>query len=140
MAAPRPSRSVPVPPSLRLVAELVEQRLTEVLDDERERWGALDPDLVEPLDSLARLVLNGGKRLRPAFCHWGFVGAGGDAGDPRIVDAGAAFELLQAFALMHDDVMDGSATRRGVAAVHVDYATQHDHGGWRGEARRFGEG
>jgi geranylgeranyl diphosphate synthase type I len=131
---------VPVPASLGLVAERVEHRLREMLDVEIERWSALDDTIVEPLRSLRAFVLDGGKRLRPAFCHWGFVAAGGDAHDARIVDAGAAFELLQAFALIHDDVMDGSATRRGRAAVHVDYANRHDAAGWRGEARRFGEG
>ena len=135
-----PTRSVPVPASLLLVAERVERRLGEVLDTEIERWGALDDSLVQPLRDLRAFVLNGGKRLRPAFCHWGFVGAGGQESDPRIVDAGAAFELLQAFALIHDDVMDGSATRRGRPAVHVDYAARHDAESWRGESRRFGEG
>src|SRR4029079_7062109 len=106
-----PTRSVPVPASLLLVAERVERRLATFLDAETERWGALDDALVEPLETLRAFVLDGGKRLRPAFCHWGFGGAGGDPDDDRIVDAGAAFELLQAFALVHDDVMDGSATR-----------------------------
>ncbi|MEY2407134.1 MAG: geranylgeranyl diphosphate synthase, type [Acidimicrobiaceae bacterium] len=140
MTAPSPSRNVPVPASLLMVAELVEARLTDLLDDERERWGALDPDLVEPLQALGRLVLAGGKRLRPAFCHWGFVGAGGDPGDPRIVEAGAAFEMLQAFALVHDDVMDGSATRRGARTAHLEFADAHVDAAWRGESRRFGEG
>jgi geranylgeranyl diphosphate synthase type I len=135
-----PTRSVPVPASLLLVAERVELRLREMLDAEIERWSALDDTLVDPLRSLRTFVLDGGKRLRPAFCHWGFAGAGGDPTDPRIVDAGAAFELLQAFALVHDDVMDGSATRRGRPAVHVEYADRHDFESWRGEARRFGEG
>ncbi|MEY2423438.1 MAG: geranylgeranyl diphosphate synthase, type [Acidimicrobiaceae bacterium] len=135
-----PTRSVPVPASLLLVAERVEGRLREMLDAEIERWRALDDTLVDPLRSLRSFVLDGGKRLRPAFCHWGFVGAGGDADDPRIVEAGAAFEFLQAFALIHDDVMDGSATRRGRSSVHVDYAERHDGASWRGEARRFGEG
>src|SRR3954452_14136246 len=111
MAAPSPSRSVPVPPSLRMVAELVEQRLTEGLDDERERWGALDPDLIAPLDSLARLVLAGGKRLRPAFCHWGFVGAGGDTDDARMFEAGAALESLQAIKLVEDAAMAAPGIR-----------------------------
>ena len=135
-----PTRSVPVPASLVLVAERVELRLREMLDAEIERWSALDDGLGEPLRSLQTFVLDGGKRLRPAFCHWGFVSAGGDGHDARIVEAGAAFELLQAFALVHDDVMDGSATRRGRPAVHVEYADRHDAAGWRGEARRFGEG
>ena len=82
----------------------------------------------------------GGKRLRPVFCHWGFVAAGGDPDDGRIVDAGAAFELLQAFALIHDDVMDGSATRRGAPAVHRRFADRHAAEVWVGESRRFGEG
>src|SRR5439155_22149386 len=105
-----------------------------------ERWGALDEDLVEPLRVLRRFVVASGKRLRPAFCHWGYVGAGGDEDDPVIVDVGAAFELLQAFALVHDDVMDGSATRRGSRTVHLDFGDRHVVEGWRGEARRFGEG
>jgi len=134
------ARSVPAPASLQLVAERVERRLNDLLDHEIGRWRSLDADLVPPLEALGRLVLTGGKRLRPAFCFWGFVGAGGDADDPRIVEAGAAFELLQAFALVHDDVMDGSATRRGERAAHVVFADRHEADAWRGEARRFGEG
>lgn len=135
-----PTRSVPVPASLLLVAERVEQRLRDLLDAEVERWTALDDNLCEPLLALRTFVLDGGKRIRPAFCHWGFVGAGGNPADGRIADAGAAFELLQAFALIHDDVMDGSATRRGRAAVHQAYADTHAAQRLRGESRRFGEG
>src|SRR5690349_19392619 len=134
------TRNVPAPASLLLVAERVERRLAEMFDTEIERWRALDSGLADPLLSLRAFVLDGGKRLRPAFCFWGFVGAGGDPDDERITDAGAAFELLQAFALIHDDVMDGSATRRGRPAVHVGYGDRHDDERWRGEARRFGEG
>ena len=133
-------RSVPVPPSLATVAARVEARLQEVLADECERWARLDPDLVAPLESLERLVMSGGKRLRPAFCYWGFVGLGGDPDAAVCVDAGAAFELLQAFALVHDDVMDGSATRRGARTAHLDFADRHSAAEWRGEGRRFGEG
>jgi geranylgeranyl diphosphate synthase, type I len=92
------------------------------------------------LGAIRDLVVSGGKRLRPAFCHWGFVGAGGSITDDAWVDAGAAFELLHAFALFHDDVMDGSATRRGMRTVHLTVADEHEAEGWAGEARRFGEG
>ena len=128
------------PASLTVIAEGVERRLRALLETEIERWKALDPEIVAPLESLGALLLAGGKRLRPAFCHWGFVGAGGDPDDPVVADAGAAFELLHAFALIHDDVMDGSSTRRGVRTAHLEYATRHALGEWRGEARRFGEG
>lgn len=133
-------RSEPLPGDLALVAARVEDRVARLLDAETERWGAIDPELLHPLDALRALVMAGGKRLRPVFCHWGFVAAGGDPDDPRVVDAGAAFELLQAFALIHDDVMDGSATRRGAPAVHRRFADRHAAAVWAGESRRFGEG
>jgi len=128
------------PASLAEVARRVDARLTVLLDAERQRWAQFDDDLAEPIDEIARLVLAGGKRLRPAFAHWGFVAAGGDPGDPGIVDAGAALELLHAFALFHDDVMDGSTTRRGAPTAHQVAIGRHEVDGWDGEARRFGEG
>jgi len=140
MGAPTSRTGVTTPPSLLQVADLVEARLTALLDEEVARWTALTADLAEPLDALRRLVMSGGKRLRPAFCFWGFLGAGGDPDDPIVVDAGAAFELLQAFALVHDDVMDGSATRRGFRTAHLAFADRHQLEVWRGEERRFGEG
>jgi geranylgeranyl diphosphate synthase, type I len=85
-------------------------------------------------------VLAGGKRLRPAFCHWAFVGAGGDPEDARVVDAGAGLEMLHTFALVHDDIMDNSRTRRGMDAVHIQFGDEHRAQGWRSEERRFGEG
>ena len=128
------------PPSLSRIAARVETRIASVLDVEVERWSAVDPDLAEPLCALRDLVGAGGKRLRPAFCHWAYVGAGGRPEDPAVVDAGAALELLHTFALVHDDIMDGSATRRGTDTVHVQFEAGHALDGWRGEARRFGEG
>ena len=130
----------PAPPSLVGVAARVEARLADLFDEEVPRWAAFDQSLAPPLDTLRAFVLDGGKRLRPAFCHWGYVGAGGDPADPDIIDAGAAFELLQAFALIHDDVMDGSAVRRGLRTTHLSFGDRHRDGTWRGEERRFGEG
>ncbi len=127
------------PASLATVAARVQSRLDELVGAEARRWSALDPHLAAPLDALAALLRSGGKRLRPAFCRWGFVAAGGDPGDDRWVEAGAALELLHAFALFHDDVMDGSVTRRGEPATHVVFAQRHAGGDWIGEARRFGE-
>jgi geranylgeranyl diphosphate synthase type I len=128
------------PQSLSGIAKRVEGRIAVLLDAELERWSAVDADLAEPLAALRDLVLAGGKRLRPAFCHWAYVGAGGGADDTEVVDAGASLELLHTFALVHDDIMDGSATRRGTDTIHVQFEAGHALDGWRGEARRFGEG
>jgi geranylgeranyl diphosphate synthase type I len=57
-----------------------------------------------------------------------------------VANAGAAFELMHAFALFHDDVMDDAASRRGHATTHAVFAERHRQEGWAGEARRFGEG
>lgn len=128
------------PESLVRIATRVDARIRALLDAETERWAQVDAGLIEPLDALRRLVLSGGKRLRPAFCHWAFVGAGGNPDAPAVIDAGAALELLHTFALIHDDVMDGSATRRSMGTIHVQFEERHALEGWRGEGRRFGEG
>jgi geranylgeranyl diphosphate synthase type I len=136
-----PTRRLAVlPPSLSEVGARAEARIIELLDDEIARWREVDADLVEPLDALRDLVLAGGKRLRPAFCHWAYVGAGGSPDDPLVVDGGAALELLHTFALVHDDVMDGSKMRRGRPAIHSHFIARHYENAWRGEGRRFGEG
>jgi geranylgeranyl diphosphate synthase type I len=57
-----------------------------------------------------------------------------------VISAGGAFELMHAFALFHDDVMDDAASRRGAPTTHTVFSQQHIEGGWAGEARRFGEG
>jgi geranylgeranyl diphosphate synthase type I len=129
-----------LPPRLAEVGERAERRIIGLLDEELGRWRQIDVDLVEPLVALRELVVAGGKRLRPAFCYWAFVGAGGDPSDDVVVDVGAALELLHTFALVHDDIMDGSDQRRGRPAVHRRFINSHAETGGRGEARRFGEG
>lgn len=99
----------------------------------------LDHDLPEMLQSLNG---TGGKRIRPSMAYWGWVAAGGrrdDQGEEHVVRAGAALELLHIFALIHDDVMDESDSRRGQPSVHTLAAQLHLHAGARGDARHFGE-
>ena len=129
------------PPTwLKSVATRVESRLSDFLQDEQDRWSALDDDLNAPLGELTRLVAAGGKRLRPALCYLAFVGVGGDENSKQLLDAQAALELLHASALLHDDIIDGSLTRRGEPTSHTRYIAKHLDSKWAGEARRFGEG
>ena len=86
------------PPTLAPIAGRIDACLDQLLTSERDRWCGLDGDLAAPFEEIRRMVSSGGKRLRPAFCHWAFIGAGGDPDDERVVRAGAAFELMHAFA------------------------------------------
>jgi len=129
----------PPPSTLLAIAARIEARVDALLATEEQRWADVDPHLADPIACLRGLLRSGGKRLRPAFCHWAYVGAGGDDLD-LVTDVGAALELLHAFALVHDDVMDGSDRRRGVATAHRAFDDRHRDERWRGESRRFGEG
>ena len=102
------------------------------------RLGGVSADLAPMVEAVSAL-LSGGKRLRPAFCYWGWRGAGAADGD-AIVRAASSLELLHACALIHDDVMDGSDIRRGQPAVHRRMARLHEASGWRGSAEAFGTG
>ncbi|MBC7374710.1 MAG: polyprenyl synthetase family protein [Frankiales bacterium] len=99
---------------------------------------AISEELGPLTDALTELIA-GGKRLRPAFCYWGFRGAGGKDCE-QVVVAAAALELFQACALIHDDVMDGSDTRRGLPAVHRRFASLHRSESWVGDPEGFGMG
>ena len=135
-----PTAESPSPPAeLTAIAARVEARLDEILAHERREWAALDPSLDEPLGDLADMILGGGKRIRPAYCHWGWLLGGGDPDGGGALDGGCALEILHAFALAHDDVMDGSRTRRGAPTVWRKFVRRHRDRNWRGEDRRFGE-
>lgn len=123
------------------------QRIQSIVDDvlatEDAVLTTISPDLVPLGDALSQF-LSGGKRLRPAFCYWGWRGAGGDATDrtrdDAAMQAAASLEFLQACALIHDDVMDGSETRRGLPAVHHRFANLHRGSMWLGSPEAFGVG
>nr|WP_202885578.1 polyprenyl synthetase family protein [Kribbella sandramycini] len=90
--------------------------MTGFLDLQEQRLAAIGPELAEQVQA-ARDATSGGKRLRPAFCYWGFRAAGGDPAQP-ILTAAASLEMLHVSALVHDDVMDSSDVRRGAPAAH----------------------
>lgn len=122
--------------ALGIIRSEVDRSLKEFVDRQRPRVSA--PELA-PLIVAAEDFLATGKRLRPAFCYWGWRGAGGDD-DPALFTAAASLELLQASALVHDDVMDASDLRRGMASAHRRFQALHEKAGWRGSAEQFGEG
>ena len=88
--------------------------------------------------ALEDFVLNGGKRLRPAFAYWGWRAVATGDPDPEVLLLFSALELLHACALVHDDVIDDSSTRRGKPTAHVRFAALHRDRRWRGSPERFG--
>jgi geranylgeranyl diphosphate synthase, type I len=113
-----PAPSLEADPVTDEVRAIVSQSLDGFIDAKRDQLGAIGEDLM-PLVDLARAAVGGGKRLRPAFAYWGWRAAGGNpAKATALLTATAAIELVHASALVHDDVMDDSATRRGAPAAH----------------------
>jgi geranylgeranyl diphosphate synthase, type I len=94
---------------------------------------------LEPILAAIEELVAAGKRLRPAFCYWGWRSAGGQD-CPEILATAAALELLQGCALVHDDVIDASDTRRGMPAMHRRFESWHAEAGRSGPAERFGAG
>jgi geranylgeranyl diphosphate synthase type I len=115
----------------------VDKALAEFLGRQRSRLVAIQPALGPVADAIEEFVLRGGKRLRPAFAYWGYRGAGG-ADSPELVATLAALEFVHASALIHDDVMDDSDTRRGGPSVHRRFADLHRREGWGGGPDEFG--
>ncbi len=119
----------------------IDDRITDFLDRQAGRLGDLQPD-IDPLLALTGRLLAGGKRLRPAFCTWGYVAAAGLADDESrlapVLAAAASLELLHASALVHDDVMDGSDTRRGDPSAHRQFEGLHLAEGRLGDHETFG--
>lgn len=112
-------------------------RMQEMLLEYQQRAGNI-AESAEPLVTSIVELVQGGKRLRALLAWWGWQGAGGDADDPRIIDAGVALELFQAAALIHDDILDRSDTRRGQASVHKKFQNLHDDNRWVQDGTHFG--
>jgi geranylgeranyl diphosphate synthase, type I len=131
----------------------VAEELDAFIDEQARRLEPRGPDAAH-LIAEARRSVTGGKRLRAAFCYWGFravADLAGEAGDPSaapqdsdeqadtgILRAAAALELLHASALVHDDYMDASDTRRGHPSSHMTFAAFHRKQGWDGDSDRYG--
>lgn len=116
----------------------VAQTLTDFVSEHRNIMSEISSDTEALVDSLSALI-TGGKRLRPAFAYWGYLAGGGKDSD-AIVKACSALEFLQACALIHDDVMDNSDTRRGAPAVHKQFEQKHASNNWSSDGPRFGAG
>jgi geranylgeranyl diphosphate synthase type I len=117
----------------------VDAALMSFLDSRAESLAQVGADVMPVAEAARSFVLDGGKRLRPTFAYWGWRSVGdADADDAALVSAAASLELLHACALIHDDVMDASATRRGQPSAHRAFADLHRQSDWVGDPDVFG--
>jgi geranylgeranyl diphosphate synthase type I len=134
--------------STRLV-DLVQEAIDRFLDEREPQLAGIAGEL-RPFIDYSRDLLRGGKRFRALFCYWGrqAVSARQDGLDPlasaqdpgleATVRAAVALEFFHAAALVHDDIIDNSDTRRGGSAVHRRFEAAHREAGWMGSAAGFG--
>lgn len=118
----------------------VQAALTAALDAQAERLAPLGPD-AERLVAQARRSVAGGKMFRASFCWWGHHAVSTPVeryDSDAVVRACASLELLHASALVHDDLMDASDTRRGNPTTHRFFESEHRAAGWRGDAAQYG--
>ena len=111
--------------------------LTEFFDRQAPYLKEIGSELEPVADALGHFLLDSGKRLRPLFAAIGYLGTGEEL-TPEIVRAVSSLELVHVCALIHDDVMDGSNTRRGAPAIHKQFESLHGERGLHGAGEQFG--
>jgi geranylgeranyl diphosphate synthase, type I len=120
------------------VTEAVTDQLRRYLRHRRGEAAYIGRDYDALTAGLEEFALSGGKRLRPAFAYWGWRAVSSKDADAQVLLLFSALELLHASALVHDDVIDSSATRRGRPTTHMQFAALHRDRQWRGPADQFG--
>lgn len=126
------------------LAGLIQERLNDTIAEHRDALAPLGEDGVPLLDE-ALEFLTGGKRFRALFAIHGYravkpldVSGDVDREFGAVLDAACALELFHAAALIHDDIIDRSDTRRGRTSVHKSFETLHRSEGLRGQSEHFG--
>ncbi len=125
-------------PAIERIRSEVRDSLSRYLSQQRQYLASIGDDLLPVSDAMEEFLLDGGKRFRPLFAYAGLRSAGVEA-DTSHIPAFASLELLQACALIHDDLMDGSDTRRGKPSIHRHFENLHQKHALDGIASQFGE-
>lgn len=137
--------------SIRFV-DLIQSRIDGFFDARASILVSIAEELA-PIAAFSRDFLSGGKRFRALFCFWGWQAVRTAADEPgesaavtaggpldAVVSVASALELFHAAALVHDDLIDNSDTRRGAPSAHRRFERLHDQEGWQGSGATFGTG
>ncbi len=128
-------------PTAAQLAGAVTGQLRTYLAARRAEFAYIGEDYDGLIAALEEFVLRGGKRMRPAFAYWGYRAVTPSPEEPvteEMLRLFASLEMLHACALVHDDVIDDSATRRGLPTAHVHFSALHRDRNWHGSAEQFG--
>ncbi|WP_405167890.1 polyprenyl synthetase family protein [Nocardia sp. NBC_01499] len=117
------------------IGSVVETLLRGFLD-EQDRLAVELPELAVFTGLLRDLLAAGGKRIRPQLCVLGWQAVTGEPPTSIVWRVAASLELFHAFALIHDDIMDHSALRRGRPTAHRVFAARYQQ---RCDADSLGE-
>ena len=131
----------PQAPLSQAFREAVSAEISAFLNEQSSVLDSMGPELV-PVHLMASQLLCGGKRMRPAFCVWGYVAAAGIPSDDELkplLAAAGSLDVLHVSALIHDDLMDSSDLRRGRPAAHRQFEALHANAGWLGDSAAFGK-
>ncbi|MBP6186433.1 MAG: polyprenyl synthetase family protein [Rhodoluna sp.] len=131
-----------------ILLNAIQKQLDDFCASRRRDFGLISEDLY-PLVDFAEDLLQGGKRFRAQFCYWSWAGnlasnlqltqKQRDQSLEAVVGICAALEMFHAAALVHDDLLDQSDTRRGKPAVHKNFESLHAKEDWAGSKERFGQ-
>ena len=117
--------------------EAINLSLSQFVDRENEYLHAIGSELIPVAAALKNFLIDSGKRFRPLFAAAGFVGSGGVL-DQASINAVSSIELVHVCALIHDDLMDGSDTRRGAPSIHKLFEKIHHDEKLTGSSTQFG--
>lgn len=129
------------PLSLNDVPAQVRVELANFLKERESQIASIGKPVTEAIAHLENFVLDGGKRIRPLYAWAGFVAADGLLGDEdpqAVLCAASSLEFIQSCALIHDDIVDASDTRRGNPTVHRAVEAKHQKNNWTGDPEAFG--
>ena len=122
---------------IKLIRSEINQALAEFIKQENKYLATIGSELDPVAEALEKFLLDSGKRLRPLFAYVGLIGA---AAQPtkQLISAISSLELVHVCALIHDDVMDASDTRRGAPSIHKTFENLHVKKGMVGSSAQFG--
>ena len=124
-------------PGITQIREAIDSELIEFTRVKADQLNSIDSHLAPVAEALTDFITDGGKRFRPIFAYLGYLGTGATP-NQKSLKACAALELVHVCALIHDDVMDGSDSRRSKPALHKRFEELHKANNFSGDSEKFG--